>query len=157
MSHLLPFFVICSSDHAGRMPGREPVMRMSTSLLALCCQPGPEAYMGDADQRPKQVEGVEISSYIAALDCALDQRINRRLDQAAGTLIKLRGAPRNTVQCGGNNLLCGDVIDEQQHPGSQSLNRRQGFGKSTLFSGQLFHFTPVDGLNYSEPRSEGFT
>jgi hypothetical protein len=23
--------------------GREPVMRMSTSLLALCCQPGPEA------------------------------------------------------------------------------------------------------------------
>jgi hypothetical protein len=23
--------------------GREPVMRMSTSLLALCCQPGPDA------------------------------------------------------------------------------------------------------------------
>jgi hypothetical protein len=49
--------------------------------------------MGNADQRPKQVEGVEISSYIATLDCALDQRINRRLDQAARTLIKLRRAP----------------------------------------------------------------
>jgi hypothetical protein len=30
--------------------------------------------MGNADQRPKHVEGVEISSYIAALDCALYQR-----------------------------------------------------------------------------------
>lgn len=32
--------------------------------------------MGNADQRPKQVEGGEISSYVAVLDCALDQRIN---------------------------------------------------------------------------------
>ena len=27
--------------------------------------------MGTADQRPKQIEGVEISSYVAALDCGL--------------------------------------------------------------------------------------
>jgi hypothetical protein len=35
------------------LAGREPVMRMSTSLLALCCQSGLVATVGDADQRPQ--------------------------------------------------------------------------------------------------------
>jgi hypothetical protein len=30
----------CASRHADYLAGREPVMRMSTSLLALCCQSG---------------------------------------------------------------------------------------------------------------------
>jgi hypothetical protein len=45
--------------------------------------------MGYTDQRSKQVEGIEISAYFAALDRAFDQRLNRWLDQAARTLIDL--------------------------------------------------------------------
>jgi hypothetical protein len=37
--------------------------------------------MGDTDQRPKQVEGVEISTDVTALDRAIHQRINRSMDQ----------------------------------------------------------------------------
>ena len=33
--------------------------------------------MGDADECSEQVEGVEIATYIAALDGAFHQRINR--------------------------------------------------------------------------------
>ena len=44
-------------------------------------------YMGDTDQRSKQVEGVEISANVAALDRAFYQRINRSMDQPARTLI----------------------------------------------------------------------
>jgi hypothetical protein len=99
VSHLLlPFLIICSSDHAGRMPGREPVMRMSTSLPVLCCLA--RRLHGNADRRPKHVEGVEISSYIAALHCARDWRINRPLDQAAGSLMKLRRAPTTLFNAG---------------------------------------------------------
>ena len=43
--------------------------------------------MGDTDQRSKQVERVEISADVAALDRAFYQRINRSLDQPTRTLI----------------------------------------------------------------------
>jgi hypothetical protein len=36
--------------------------------------------MGDADQRPKQIERLQIPTNVATLDCALYQRINRSLD-----------------------------------------------------------------------------
>jgi hypothetical protein len=42
--------------------------------------------MGDADQRPKQIEGFEIPAYVATLDGALHQPFNRSLDQAARAL-----------------------------------------------------------------------
>ena len=86
--------------------------------------------MGDADQRPKQVEGVEISSYIAALDCALYQRIKRSLDLTAGTFIQLRGASNQGIQRRGDDLLGRNVIDEQQHPGSQRF--QGGHGRSEV-------------------------
>ena len=42
--------------------------------------------MRDTDQRPKQVEGFEIPSYVATLDRALHQRVDRTLNQTARTL-----------------------------------------------------------------------
>jgi hypothetical protein len=43
--------------------------------------------MGDTDQRSKQVEGVEISTDVAALDRTFYQRINCSMDPPARTLI----------------------------------------------------------------------
>jgi len=42
--------------------------------------------VGDADQCPKQIEWFQISTNVAALDCALHQRINRSLDLTAKCL-----------------------------------------------------------------------
>jgi hypothetical protein len=67
------------------MAGREPVIEDVHQSPGALLPARPGGYMGNADQRPKQIEGVEISSYIATLDCAFGQRINRRLDQAAET------------------------------------------------------------------------
>ncbi len=100
--------------------------------------------MGDTDQRPKQVEGFEIPADVAAYDRALHQRIDGSLDQPARTLIELRGAPDDTIQCGGNDLLCRDVVDEQQHPGSQCFNRGHCFSELACRRSQLFHFTPIN-------------
>ena len=40
-------------------------------------------YVRDADQRAKQIEWLQISAYVSALDCALHQRINRSLNLSA--------------------------------------------------------------------------
>ena len=39
--------------------------------------------MGDADERAEQIEWLQISTNVAALDGALHQRINRSLDLTA--------------------------------------------------------------------------
>jgi hypothetical protein len=50
--------------------GGEPVMRISTNLLALGCQSG-QGDIGDADQSAKQVHRVEVAAYLASLDGTL--------------------------------------------------------------------------------------
>jgi len=100
--------------------------------------------MGHPNQRSKQVEGDKIGSYVSALDGALHQRINRSLDLAARALEELRRASDETIQCGGYDLLRRNVVNEQQHPGSQCLNRRHCLGELALRRSQLFHFTPID-------------
>ena len=110
--------------------------------------------MGHPDQRSKQVEGYEIVAYVAALDGALHQRINRALDQTARALEELRRASDETIQCGGYDLLRRNVVNEQQHPGSQCLNRRHCLGELTLRRSQLFHFTPIDRFDQGVSRGK---
>jgi hypothetical protein len=86
--------------------------------------------MGDADERPKQIERVEIASYITALDCALCQRVNRSPDLTAGTFIQLQGASNQRIQRRGDDPLGRNVVDEQQHPGSQRFRRGMAAAKS---------------------------
>src|SRR5882724_5227956 len=75
-------------------------------------------HAGDADKSPKQIEWVEVLTYVPALDCALHQSINRSLDLGSGTLIQLRGTSGECIQRRGDDLLGRDVVNEQQHPGS---------------------------------------
>ena len=108
--------------------------------------------MGDADQRPKQIEWVEISTYVAALDRALYQRINRSLDLAAGTFIQFRGGLQNDrIQCRGDDPLCCNVVNQQEHLGSQRFNRRHGLSESAFRCRQFLDFGPVDRLNQCMP------
>jgi len=110
--------------------------------------------VGNPDQRSKQVEGYEIVAYVAALDGALYQRINRALDQTARTLEEFRGASDETIQCGGYDLLRRNVVNEQQHPGSQCLNRGHGLGEFSLCHSQLFHFAPIDRFDQGVARGK---
>lgn len=72
--------------------------------------------MGYADQRPKQVGGIEISSQVAASLCALHQLVVRSLDEAAGAFLEPRSASYDAIESGRNDVLCPDVVDTQQHP-----------------------------------------
>src|SRR5580658_6036753 len=101
-------------------------------------------HMGDADQCAEQIEWLQISTNVAALDGALHQRINRSLDLTARTFIQLRRATDERVQCRRDDLLGCDVIHEQEHPGSQRFNRRHGVGEFPLRCRYLIYFGPID-------------
>ena len=68
------------------LTGREPEIRMSTSLLALCCQSGLDATWETPIQGPKQIEWFKVLAHVAALDRALHQTIDRSLDTERGSL-----------------------------------------------------------------------
>ncbi len=69
-------------------------------------------HVGDPDKRAKQIEWIEVFPYVATVDGALHQRINRSVDLSAGTLIQLRCTSDVRVQRRSDDLLRRDVIDE---------------------------------------------
>jgi hypothetical protein len=81
------------------------------------------AHIRDADHRPKQIGGVNISSHIATLFRALHQLFDCFLDQATRTLIEPGWASGDAIESRRNDVLCRDVIDKQQQPGTQGLDR----------------------------------
>jgi len=58
----LQIFVCAGLQGAIYLTGREPVMRMSTSPPGALLPARTGRYMGDSDQRSKEVKGVEIAS-----------------------------------------------------------------------------------------------
>jgi len=135
--------LICYRTHlSGPRTGDEDVHQSPGALLPV--RGGRN--IGDADKCSKQVEWVEIFTYVAALDCALHQRINCSLDLSARTFIQFRVTSNERIQGRGDNLLGRDVVDEQQHPGSQCFNRRHGLGELLLGCGELFHLSSIDRL-----------
>jgi hypothetical protein len=127
--------VACTALFGWARTGDEDVYQSSGALLPIT----PGAHIRDADHRPKQVGGVNISSHIAALFRALHQLFDCSLDQAARTLIEPGRASGNAVESGRNDVLCRDVIDEQQQPGAQGLDRRHRGDEPARCRGQLFH------------------
>ena len=112
----------------------------------------PGAHIRDSYHRPKQIGGVNISSHIATLFRALHQLVDCSLDQAARALIEPGRASGDAVEGGGNDVLCRDVIDKQQQPGAQGLDREHHCGEAARCRGQLFHLTPVDRFDQRIPR-----
>jgi hypothetical protein len=142
--------VACPALFGWAGTGNEDVYQSSGALLPII----PGAHIRDSDQRPKQIEGVNISSHIATPFGALHQLFDCSLDQAARTLIELGRAPGDAVESGRNDVLCRDVIDEQQQPGAQGLDRRHRGDEPARCRGQLFHFTPIDRFDQGIPCRE---
>ncbi len=66
-------------------------------------------------------------------------------DLSAGTFLQLRGTSDQRIQCGGNHLrLRRDVVNEQNHPGSQRFGRGQSSGQLPLCRRQLRHLAVID-------------
>jgi len=73
---------------------------MSTSLLALCCQSGPDATWETPISAWSRFEWLQISTNVAALDCALHQPIDRSLvltQVRRGSSLSSAGADFNRV------------------------------------------------------------
>ncbi len=142
--------VACLALFGWARTGDEDVYQSSGALLPIA----PGAHIRDADHRPKQIGGVNISSHIAALLRTLHQLFDCSLDQAARTLIEPGRASGDAVESGRNDVLCRDVIDEQQQPGAQGLDRRHRGDEPARCRGQLFHLTPIDRFDQRIPCRE---
>lgn len=110
--------------------------------------------MRDADQRPKQVVCIQISSQIATPFRPLHQPADRTLDQAARTLMKSGRTSGNGIESGRNDVICRNVIHQQEHPGSQRFNRGHGFGKAASGRREFLNFVPVNTFDQFVPRRE---
>jgi hypothetical protein len=130
--------------------GDEDVYESSGALLPVTAG----AYIGNADHRTKQIGGVNISSHVATLFRALHQFVDCSLDLAARTLIEPGRDSGNAVESGRNNMLCRDVIDKQQQPGTQGLDRGHRGGEPARCRGQLLHLTPIDRFDQRIPCRE---
>lgn len=101
----------------------------------------------DAYKGADEVGGIGAGTKIAVLDGVLDEGGKGAVNGCAGAFDETSGTSRDGVHRGQDEGLCGDVIDEQEHPGAESFEGRQGDGEAPGGGGELFHFTAVDGLD----------
>src|SRR4029077_14552940 len=121
----------------------EDIYQPPGTLLPVGCG----GHVGHADERSQQVEWVEVIAYIAALDGAFHQRIDRSLDLSAGTFVELRGAAHDRIQRRRNDVLRRNVINEQKHPAPQRLDRRHCLRELPLSCGQLLNLSSIHRLD----------
>lgn len=70
-------------------------------------------HISDADESSKEIDGIEVLSYVAALDRPLHECTNRLPDLAVGRFKHLFRIADQRVEHRGDDLLRGDVVDEQ--------------------------------------------
>ncbi len=46
----------------------------------------------------------------------------------------------------GDDFFRGDVVDEEEHPGAEGFERREGFGEFLSGGGEFFDFGAIDGF-----------
>ena len=101
----------------------------------------------DADEGAEEVLEIDVGAEVAAEDGALDEGGESALDEAAGAGKEFGRAAGDAVEGGGDDLLGGDVVDEEKHPGAEGFKGWEGCGESALGGGELFDFAAVDGLD----------
>jgi len=121
-------------------------MRMSTSLLALCCQSAPKPTW-ETPMRARSRSEASRSLRKSPLFLA-------RFTSPSMAFMKPGGASGNGIESGGNDVLGRDVFDQKQHPGSKGFEGRQGLGKAGSGSGQLLHFLVVNTFDQVVARRE---
>lgn len=112
------------------------------------------AHIRNANDRSEQIGGVNVFSHMTALLRAIHELLDCSLDEAARACIEPGRASGHAVERWGNDVLCGDVIDKQQQPGSQGLDRGHRGGESVRCRSQFFHFTLVDRFDECIPCRE---
>ncbi len=103
--------------------------------------------MKNADEGADEVIRVGIGTEIAAVDGSLNQGEKGGVDVSARAFNEAYGAAGNRVHDGKDQGLAGDMVDEEQHPGSKSVEWRHGDGKIMPSCCQLFDFATIDGFN----------
>jgi hypothetical protein len=100
--------------------GREPLIKISTRRRALACQSGPKTTL-ETPTRARTKSNGSRSSRISPLAMArFTSNSIAPPTRAREPAYSFDGPPIRLF-----NLLGGDVIDEKQHPCTQSLRRRQ--------------------------------
>ena len=103
--------------------------------------------MEDAHEGTHEVVGVGVRAEIAAVDGALDGGYEGGVDERAGAFEEAHGAAGDGVHGGNDEPFCGDVVDEEEHPGTERFKRRHGGGEALFGGGKLFDFAAVDGFD----------
>ena len=103
--------------------------------------------MSDSDQGSEKIERLNIRANLSFINRPFDQPADCRLELSPCPLIQFRGPADHRIECRSDDLLCGNVIDKQQHPRPQRLDRRHRFCKLALRRRQLFNFAPVNRLD----------
>ena len=102
----------------------------------------------------EQVERVDVQADGTAGDRPINEQRDRSLDHRTGFAVELRRATDHRGKCRRQNLLRGDVVNEQSQPGAQCLDRRQGRGESGRRLGEVLRFVAVDRLDQCVSRRE---
>jgi len=68
--------------------------------------------------------------------------------------MKLGRASGDGIESGRNDVLCRNVIDQQQHPSSKRFERSHGLGEADRGCRKFLHFIPVNTFDQVVPRRE---
>ena len=110
--------------------------------------------MKDADEGAHEVIRVSGFAEITAFDGALHEPTEGAVDDAACAFNEARRAPGNGVHGGHDEELRSDVVNEQEHPGTESFERGQ-FERVGFSSGdEFFYLGAEDGFDQSFSRGK---
>lgn len=104
---------------------------------ALGSQPGRAGSVEDADEGADEVVGVSVGAEIATRDGAVDGGYEGGADERSGAFDEAHGAARDGVHRGDDEPFCRDVVDEEQHPGTERFERLHGGGEALLGGGEF--------------------
>ncbi|HTA66786.1 MAG TPA: hypothetical protein VK776_00850 [Bryobacteraceae bacterium] len=76
-----------------------------------------------------RIDGVEVLAYVAAFDRPLHECANRFPDLRVGSFEDFLRISDQRIQGRRDDLLRGDVVNKQQHPGSQRFDRRESLSE----------------------------
>ena len=103
--------------------------------------------MEDADEGANEVIGLGLGTESAGLDGALDQGEEGVVGEAAGAFDEAHGAAGDAIHGGEDEFLLGDMVNEEEHPGAERGEWRQGGGEALAGGGKFFDVVAVDGFD----------
>ena len=107
--------------------------------------------MGEADERTKKVERLDVLAHVATGHGLAHQRLHGPQDQASRAFEQPGRAAGDGVERGGDDPFGRHMVDEQQHPGPQRRKPRHRPREASGRQGQLLDFGPVDRLDERVP------